>query len=103
MSTLVRTRQHGTEVHHATTAAQVAGVCRHILESGCAKINGELMDATTAGMIVSVWKAIEAQTAHPDFITKVEAKFASIYQDGTAERPRAALRWLVHFGWKLVR
>lgn len=100
--TLRRIRRGGTEEHVATTAAEVITACRHIGSNGYAKLNGEAMDVTTAGMLVAVSEAIHRQTTHPDYWDKVEARFARIYGDGAGQQPQAALRWLVSFGWKLV-
>lgn len=98
-----RIREHGTPVHRCLTATEAISAAQSVIQNGYAKVNGEMLDSTTAAMLVAVHKAITAQTVHPDFWGKVERMFARIAGDGTKQGPRAALRWLVNFGWKLAR
>jgi hypothetical protein len=97
-----RTRQHGTQVHRARTAEECITAAKSVLESGYAKVNNEMLDQTTASMLVSVRDAIAQQSEHPDYWDRVERVFAKIHGDGSGQKPRAALRWLVNFGWRLV-
>lgn len=102
-ATLVRTRLHGTDEHAAKTAADVIAASRYILATGYAKINGVMMDSTTAGMLVAVHDAIQKQTKHPDYWSKVEAMFAKLLNTGEKKAAKVALVWLVNFGWRLAR
>lgn len=43
-----RTRQHGTTVTNATTAADILAAFRAVLTDGYSKINGLTIDTTTA-------------------------------------------------------
>ena len=52
------TRLHGTKCHTATTADEFTAACKNVLDHGYAKVNDMLVDATTAGMVVNVWKAL---------------------------------------------
>lgn len=90
-----RIREHGTTIHVAKTADEFIAGCRDVLANGYAKINDELMDATTAGAMVAVWDALNE---------KNRAITRNYYERWLIKGgERVALRACVGLFWKFVK
>jgi uncharacterized membrane protein len=88
------TREHGTKCHTCTTADDFAKACQDVLDNGYAKINGVTVDAFTAGMVVSVWKQLNATN---------KAAITSAWPKLYAKDPRLPVAKVIDLFWKAAK
>lgn len=99
-----RTRKHGTQVFRAATYDEFITAARHVTQNGYSKVNGKMLDLTTASAVIAVHDALNEKNLdavrrmYSRIMDQAKAKGSKDHQCETL-----AMLKTIELAWKFVR